>query len=356
MRSVFDRFAPWLRRSPEGHEHQPEGLCPTPERLSCGMNAAEALATANTHRLEQLSGEVGLLRREMRLLLDRLEPPNREAWTPPDEIADPSPAANAFPHSTVCRHESFDQAYFHYWTQRMGEGFAYHRKLWEFVFILQALWERGAIRDGARGLGFGVGRERLPAVFASEGCEITATDMDAAEAAKIGWNPGTEHAAGLDALRYENICPTEVFDQRTRFRVCDMNQLPDDLVNYDFCWSSCAFEHLGSLEHGAAFVERSIHCLRPGGWAVHTTEFNISSNSDTLKEGQTVLYRERDLRDLVRRLEDAGHNVAPLDLAGGDQPLDGYIDVPPYRPQPHLKLAIAGYACTSVGLIIQRKT
>ena len=43
-----------------------------------------------------------------------------------------------------------------------------------------------------------------------------------------------------------------------------MNELPGDLAGFDFTWSSSAFEHLGSLEAGARFVERQMHCLRPG--------------------------------------------------------------------------------------------
>jgi hypothetical protein len=38
----------------------------------------------------------------------------------------------------------------------------------------------------------------------------------------------------------------------------------------------------------------------------------------------------------------------------GLAPLDRYIDVAPYRSEPHLKLALDGYAATSIGLIVQR--
>jgi hypothetical protein len=33
--------------------------------------------------------------------------------------------------------------------------------------------------------------------------------------------------------------------------------------------------------------------------------------------------------------------------------VDGYVDLPPYLG-PHVKLGIAGHACTSVGLVIRR--
>jgi hypothetical protein len=50
-----------------------------------------------------------------------------------------------------------------------------------------------------------------------------------------------------------------------------------------------------------------------------------------------------------------GHVMAPLDLNSGDGPLDRYIDMAPYRDNPHLKLALEGHAVTSIGLIVQRR-
>jgi hypothetical protein len=103
------------------------------------------------------------------------------------------------------------------------------------------------------------------------------------------------------------------------------------------------------------FIERSIDCLKPCGFAVHTTEYNLSSNSETVSEGSTVLFRRRDLEDLGHRLGKKGHIMAPLDLDPGAGRLDAYLDVAPYRDDPHLKLALLGYAATSVGVIVQKK-
>ena len=84
-----------------------------------------------------------------------------------------------------------------------------------------------------------------------------------------------------------------------------MNDISSDLSNFDFCWSCCALEHLGSLSAGMRFIERSLDTLRPGGWAVHTTEFNIFSDVATIERGATVLYRQRDLRWLMEHLQRA---------------------------------------------------
>jgi hypothetical protein len=231
---------------------------------------------------------------------------------------------------------------------------SYHRKKWEYVFICQALWERGAIRPGARGLGFGVGHEPLAALFAAEDCEIVATDVASEAATQLGWSKTHQHAASLETIRFENLCPRSKFDSNVSFQVCDMNAIPPDLGGFDFCWSSCAFEHLGSIKHGLKFVENAMACLKPGGWALHTTEFNLSSDNATLDNVGTVLFRRRDMLELAERLTAAGHRVAPFDFDAGLAPLDRYIDVAPWRPEPHLRLAIEGFAITSIGIIVQR--
>ena len=133
-----------------------------------------------------------------------------------------------------------------------------------------------------------------------------------------------------------------------------MNAIPADLRDFDFVWSSCALEHLGSLEAGINFVINSTKCLRRGGVAVHTTEFNLSSNKETYEGSGVVLFRKRDIEEMIARLESAGCSVAPLNLTIGERVEDGFVDLPPYKSTPHLKLALYGFLTTSVGLIITR--
>jgi hypothetical protein len=102
------------------------------------------------------------------------------------------------------------------------------------------------------------------------------------------------------------------------------------------------------------FVINSVEkTLKSGGIAVHTTEFNLQSNDDTVSVGDTVLYRKRDIEELIGELERRGHKVEPFAVAPDSLVIDGYVDLPPYRG-PHLKLEVGGYACTSVGLVITR--
>lgn len=305
-------------------------------------------------QLTDLKAQLDEHRRETRLMLSALALPDRSLWMSKPDMVAAEPAVNAFPQSVVCRQESFDAPYFAYWTARLGEGLRYHRKLWEFVFLCQAFWERGVLREGARGLGFGVGIEPLSAYFASQECRIVATDMNPAAAVDSGWADTNQHAASREALRRAVVCPDSLFDRNVEFREVDMNHIPANLGDFDFCWSACALEHLGSIEKGLAFIENSVNCLKPGGWAIHTTEFNLSSDDQTVDHLETVLFRKRDLLRLAARLRAQGHYVADFDFDPGSLPIDDYIDLPPYREHPHLKVALMGYSATSIGIIVQR--
>jgi SAM-dependent methyltransferase len=228
----------------------------------------------------------------------------------------------------------------------------FHRKLWEYAYILQALSEAGMLAPSRRGLGFGVGKEPLVAVMAQRGCEIVATDLDLEEATKQGWAPSGQYAATLEALNDRGICPPERFASKVSYRVADMNKIDPDLVGFDFVYSSCAFEHLGSIEQGLQFVKNSLNCLRPGGIAVHTTEFNVFSNDATIDHQQTVLFRRQDIERLVTELLDQGHEIV-LNYNTGSWQFDRHVDVPPWSGI-HLKIQLEQYVTTSFGLLIKK--
>jgi hypothetical protein len=231
---------------------------------------------------------------------------------------------------------------------------AQRRKVWEYCYALQGLTEQLGLRAGQRGLGFGVGREPLPSVFAARGIDVVATDQSLESAQGTGWIRSKEHAADVEQLIHTKICPPEQLRKHASFRAVDMNAIPDDLTGFDFLWSSCALEHLGSIELGLSFIERAMGCLKPGGVAVHTTEFNLVSNDETVDNQGTVLFRRRDLEELARRLTAQGAQVLPLNCHPGSEPLDHHIDVPPYAWLPHLRLMLGRYATTSLGIIVKR--
>lgn len=256
--------------------------------------------------------------------------------------------------SCLCTQAQLASAPFQAWCDQLREPRNhFHRKVWEWCYVAQALHERGFLQPGMRGLGFAVGQEPLSALFASLGCSILATDQAASAAEQGGWVTTGQHAAHLEQLNLRGICDPAVFAERVRFRAVDMRAIPQDLGEFDFLWSCCALEHLGTMKLGEDFLFAALDRLRPGGVAVHTTEFNVSSNWLTRWSGQEVLFRRRDIERIARALRRQGHQIE-LDFTPGDLPIDKLIDRPPYRPTNHLKLRNGWFVTTSIGLIIQK--
>jgi FkbM family methyltransferase len=252
--------------------------------------------------------------------------------------------------SCPCTQAQLESPAFRWWARRMGVSYKMHRKVWELCYVAQVLYEHGMLAPGKRGLGFAVGQEPLPALFASFGCEVVATDLHPKKSDAV-WIETNQHATNIEGLQRPAVCDPNVFRQRATFRFVDMNDIPADLTDFDFVWSCCSFEHLGSLQKGKRFIRRMTRCLKPGGVAVHTTEFNVSSNTRTIGKGRTVLFRRRDFDEMIAALRQAGHEVAEIDYHTGDGPADLSIDRPPYQGKVHLKVEVGGYTATSIGLI-----
>jgi hypothetical protein len=257
--------------------------------------------------------------------------------------------------SELCKAKDYHAGWFRHWCDQLGEEPSFHRKQWEFVFVMQALWERSCIREGKRGLVFAVGTEPLPAMFASFGCSIVATDIFPDQGMEMGWGNGDQLCFGVESLNTRQLCDEEDFKKLVSYRPVDMNDIPDDLVDFDFNWSSCSFEHLGTLDKGFRFLKEQMKTLKPGGWSVHTTEFNVSSNDETQENNSTVIYRQRDIEHIANELRKEGHFVEELDFSVGGLPEDYMVDIEPHLQKVHLKLQVDKYVVTSIGLIIQKK-
>jgi hypothetical protein len=126
--------------------------------------------------------------------------------------------------------------------------------------------------------------------------------------------------------------------------------------SYDFLWSSCALEHLGSLDAGIDFIESSLPLLKVGGIAVHTTEYNVSSNAETVVNGPDVIYRQRDIEAIGQRLRALSAAMSRPDFDPGEDAPDIEFDHEPYfqNRRYHIKVLAAGFVVTSMLLIIQR--
>jgi hypothetical protein len=233
-----------------------------------------------------------------------------------------------------------------------------HRKVWEEVYVVNTL--RSKLKSGMKGIVFGVGEERLPSLFASYGCEILATDLNPSEEASQGW-ANTAQLGSLDKIYKPDLVDRESFDRLVSFEYADMNNIGEHLHGqFDFCWTLCAFEHLGSIEKGLQFIENTGKLLKSGGISAHTTEFNYS-RADTIDNWGTVLFRKQDFEALAIRL--STYTLPLIDFNVGENPVDSFIDMPPYAWHEghneklnhcHLKLMVDGFPSTCFGVSFKK--
>ena len=273
------------------------------------------------------------------------------------------------PGSKLCTQEDIESDWSRYWSGELQIPVVFHRKLWEYTYLLQALHASGNIAPGRVGLGFGCGLEPIASYLASRDVKATITDLPPEHQRVSGWASSNEYVETLEKAHVATLVDREKFIRQVSHRHVDMNAIPDDLSGFDFCWSVCALEHLGSIQKGLDFIEASLRTLRPGGTAVHTMEFNINPDGPTVDNWMTVLFQRKHIEGLVQKLESQGHKVAPLDFNAGNRPMDQFIDIPPWNGDllgpvigelgmrgnaNHLKLSVDGFAATCFAITITR--
>jgi 2-polyprenyl-3-methyl-5-hydroxy-6-metoxy-1,4-benzoquinol methylase len=271
------------------------------------------------------------------------------AWL--DSWGSRRPPSFSEPVSQVGSAAQIEAPEFRAWCGVLHHPVIFHRKLWEWCYTLQVLERAGRLQAGQRALGFGVGTEPLPAVLASRGVEVVATDQPSDDAGQ--WAETGQHAESLDALLREDICPRDRFLDLVSFRPVDMRHIPTDLRGFDIVWSSCCFEHLGSPQAGLDFVLAAMDCLSPGGLAVHTTEYDVHESPEIVDLGAVVLYRRQELAWLAAELRRRGHSISFNFHLPDSDPRDRHEDEEPYSDV-HLRVKLGPTAAASFGLVITK--
>lgn len=155
---------------------------------------------------------------------------------------------------------------------------------WPTAYVLQVLRRYGMLAEGARGLGFGIVDDRLPALLRRHGPEIVATHF--------------EH-------------------ETADIRRVEVDALPRALSGFDFVFSTDALGALQSAETGVRFVEDALHCLRPGGLAVHVMPFSLDNASRGVPLPGPV-YRRGDVERMGLLAISRNHEVAQIKIERDD--------------------------------------
>lgn len=242
-------------------------------------------------------------------------------------------------------------------------GRQYSRKLWEWLYIYEATNLAGLLRPGASAVGFGCGNEPLPAMFASHGVEVLATDQGIDGAQGEAWAATGQLMGDLAGFSRPHIVDDAELARLVRLREVDMNAVPADIGTFDIAWSSCVIEHLGSPQRGMDFIVESCDLLNPGGIAVHTTEMELTSRAETADYGHCAVYRIDDLMDLQKRLAEIDCTASFNFHVSMDTPADRWISMLAMVPEAqeiypdrdgHLKLALFDSVSTSYGVIVRK--
>jgi 2-polyprenyl-3-methyl-5-hydroxy-6-metoxy-1,4-benzoquinol methylase len=276
--------------------------------------------------------------------------------------------------SAACKQIDLHSDWFRYWCAQIHLAPLFHRKLWEYAFILQYLHDHGMLTLGRKGVGFGCGEEPLASYLASKGVDCLVTDLSPTQVLGKGWVETGQYTGTLNAAYHENLVSRSAFDQHVKHRFVDMNHIPSDLGEFDFAWSICAMEHIGSIAKGLDFVKNSLKHVKSGGVVVHTTEFSYLRDDVTVESPDLVLFVKDHFESLFKALRAEGHQVGVPSYDVGTMPLDMHIDLPPYsyvgnddhwmndqlrnhqdENPAHLKISVAGIPSTCFAIAIKKK-
>jgi len=154
----------------------------------------------------------------------------------------------------------------------LREPAVFHRKQWEFAIIFLTLRQQGFLAPDKVGLSMGAGREKLLYAIAPHVNRLVATDLYEPEAT---WT--TVRTDDPDKF-IKAAKPWAVDDSKLLGLRMDMRHLEFPENTFDFCYSSCALEHIGEEHDFRQHLCEVYRVLKDGGLYVLTTEFTYGED------------------------------------------------------------------------------
>jgi len=170
----------------------------------------------------------------------------------------------------ICTVEDYFQPDFQYVLKEVLQNLpSFHRKQWEFVVIYINLLKFGKLKIDSVGASFGAGREPLIYIIAEKVKSFLATDL---YKYNTGWKTA-QLKEGTTCLDFVLESAPKGFDHNKLSVVeMDMRELNIDDNSLDFCYSSCAFEHIGHKRDFVNHLKEVKRALKEDGIYVLTTE------------------------------------------------------------------------------------
>lgn len=176
-------------------------------------------------------------------------------------------------------------------TGELHETPRFHRKQWEFAMILHALRNNGRLDPGCVGLSMGGGRELVLYAIARQVRHLMVTDLYDAQSS---WD--CARTGDPDQFIHANK-PILVDDERFHARRMDMRELAFPDRSFDFAYSTCAVEHIGTREDVIHHFNEVARVLKDDGMYVVTTE--IGYQDVTIEDEHNMVFSLDDFLHMV---------------------------------------------------------
>ena len=178
--------------------------------------------------------------------------------------------------------------------KELRETARFHRKQWEFAMIFLTLKKLGFLRDDKIGLSLGGGNERVLYSISNHIKKLYVTDL---------YDDSTSWDCARTANPDEFIKISKPFDydeSKIKALRMDMRNLDFEDSTFDFCYSSCAVEHIGDFEDFIQHFNEVYRCLKDRGIYVFTTELCLSDK--TIKDPNNYIFSSTYLNDIIRQI------------------------------------------------------
>jgi SAM-dependent methyltransferase len=241
----------------------------------------------------------------------------------------------------------------------LKEPARFHRKQWEFAMILSALQQHGKLAPRMNGLSMGGGKERVLYSIAQYIGKLVVTDL-------YETNTTWDCAKTEDPESFIKSDPPFPVDlDRIQAQRMDMRHLEFPDRSFDFCYSTCAVEHIGREEDFVRHFNEVARVLKDDGVYIMTTE--VTCTATTIRDPHNYVFALDDLFSLIYQsdllpAEDFNAHVTdhwinrpiPSNARNLSFEPDGHYVRRLFEEAPHLHLLRGKYPFTC-GLFVLRK-
>lgn len=173
----------------------------------------------------------------------------------------------------------------------LRESARLHRKQWEFAMIFLTLQKLSLLESDKKGLSLGGGNERVLYSIANHIKKLIVTDL-------YDDNTSWDCARTSDPNEFiKSAKPFPIDDEKIEAFRMDMRYLDFDDNTFDFCYSSCAIEHIGEDKDFIQHFNEVNRVLKKGGIYVLTTELQFGDK--TIRDQNNFIFSKDHIANLI---------------------------------------------------------